>query len=243
MIKAVFGALVFTAAIGGGLRGQSEPVPNAQAPEIVSVGRGDTIIAPTSAAFSVSVTTRAATAAQAAAENAKRLESTLRWLRSLGLAPTDLTTVGYSVGQHYEEQRDRRTPAGFVARNTVRVEVRKLDDLGRVIDAALSGGATEISAPQFLSTNTREARRAALAEALREARADAEAIARAAGGALGRLIAANSGVSAPMYREAFGEVILTSAMAGRMPTNIMPRDLTIAAQVTARWEFVPGPAR
>lgn len=243
MIKAVVGALVFTAAIGGGLRGQSGPVPNAQAPEIVSVGRGDTVIAPTSAAFSVSVTTRAATAAQAAAENAKRLESTLRWLRSLGLAPTDLTTVGYSVGQHYEEQRDRRTPAGFVARNTVRVEVRRLDDLGRVIDAALSGGATEISAPQFLSTNAREARRAALAEALREARTDAEAIARAAGGALGRLISANSGVSGPMYREAYGEVMLASGTSGGMPTNIMPRDLTITAQVTARWEFVPGATR
>jgi uncharacterized protein YggE len=243
MIRAVIRALVFTAVIGEELSGQSGPVPNAQAPEILSVGRGDTTIAPTSAAFSVSVTTRAPTAAQAAAENAKRLESTLRWLRSLGLAPTDLTTVGYSVDQHYEEQRGRRTSPGFIARNTVRVEVRRLEDLGRVIDAALSGGATEISAPQFLSTNVREARRAALAEALREARADAEAIARAAGGALGRLIMASSGVSTPMYREAYGEVVLTGATAGGMPTNIMPRDLTITALVTVRWEFVPRATR
>lgn len=243
MRKAVFAALIFTAAIGEGLRGQSGPVPNAQAPEIVSVGRGDTTIAPTSAAFSVSVTTRGASAAQAAAENAKRLESTLSWLRSLGIAPGDITTAGYSVDQHYEEQRDRRTPAGFVARNTVRVEVRRLEDLGKVIDAALTGGATEISAPQFLSTNISEARRASLAEALREARADAEAIARAAGGTLGRLISANSGVSSPMFRDSYGEVMLTSGGAPRVPTNIMPRDLTVSAQVTVRWEFIPGAAR
>jgi len=242
MVRAVFGALILGAAIGADLSGQSGPIPNAQAPEIVSVGRGDTTIAPTSAVFSVSVTTRAATAAQAAAENARRLESTLSWLRSQGLASTDFTTAGYSVGQHYEEQRDRRTPAGFIARNTVRVEVRRLEDLGKVIDAALTGGATEISGPQFVSMNAGVARRAALAEGLREARADAEAVARAAGGTLGRLIAANSGASSPMYREPYGEIMLAGGTAS-VPTNIMPRDLTITAQVTARWEFVPGPGR
>lgn len=242
MVRAIFGALVCAALIGGALGGQTGPVPNAHAPEIVAAGRGDTTIAPTSAAFTVSVTTRAATAAQAAAENAKRLQSTLSWLRSQGLAATDLTTVGYSVGQHYEEQRGRQTPAGFVARNTVRVEVRRLDDLGKIIDAALTGGATEISSPQFLSTHLREGRRAALAEAVREARADAEAIARAAGGSLGRLISANSGVSSPMFRAAGGEIMVTGAMSGA-PTHIMPRDLAVSAQVTARWEFVPGAAR
>jgi len=243
MMKAISGALVFTAAVVGGLGGQTGPVPNANAPEIVSAGRGDTAIAPTSAVFTVSVTTRAATASQAAAENARRLESTLTWLRSQGIASADLTTVGYSVGQHFDEQRGRQTPAGFVARNTVRVEVRRLENLGKIIDAALTGGATEISMPQFLSANIREGRRAALAEAVREARADAEGIARAAGGALGRLISLNSGVSSPMYREGYDMSLMGVAVSGGMSTNIMPRDLTITAQVTARWEFVPGATR
>src|SRR5687767_12369341 len=243
MVRAVLAAVILSVTLGEVLGAQSLPVPNAQAPEIVTVGRGDTTIAPTSATISVSVTTRGATAGQAAAENATRLESTLRALRAMGLAATDLTTVGYSVGQNYEEQRDRRRSAGFVARNTVRVEVRRVEDLGRVIDAALAGGATEVSAPQFLSTNLREARRVALAEALREARADADAIARAAGGTVGRLIAANSGVSSPMYRDVYNEVVVTGAVSGGVPTNIIPRDLGIAAHVTARWEFIPGSGR
>jgi uncharacterized protein YggE len=241
-MKAIVGAIAFIAAIGGALGGQTGPVPNAQAPEIVAAGRGDTTIAPTSAAFTVSVTTRAATAAQAAAENAKRLASTLNWLRSQGLAATDITTAGYSVGQHFEEDRGRQTPAGFVARNSLRVEVRRLDDLGKIIDAALTGGATEISSPQYLSTNLPEGRRAALAEAVREARADAEAIARAAGGSIGRLISASSGVSGPMVREAYGDMVLTASRMS-VPTNIMPRDLGVSAQVTVRWEFIPGATR
>ncbi len=67
MMKAACAAVVFTAAMSGLVSGQSGPVPNAQAPEIVAAGRGDTTVSPTSAAFTVSVTTRAATAAQAAA--------------------------------------------------------------------------------------------------------------------------------------------------------------------------------
>ena len=241
-MRAALAALVLTAAVAEAVSGQSGPVPNAHAPEIVSAGLGDTTIAPTSAIFTVSVTTRAETAARAAAENAKRLDSTLSWLRSQGLAPTDLTTVGYSVGQHYEDQRGRQTPAGFIARNTVRVEVRRLEDLGKIIDAALTGGATEISTPQFLSANIREGRRAALGEAVREARADAEAIARAAGGTLGRLISATSGVASPAFRERFVEMGGV-ATAGGMPTTIMPRDLSVTAQVTVRWEFIPGAPR
>jgi uncharacterized protein YggE len=198
-------------------------------------GRGEIKVSPTSSLVSISVTTRAPTAAQAAADNATRLESTLRALRALGLAPADLTTMGYSVGQNYEVTRESRSPSGFVARNTVRAEVRRLDDLGKVIDAALAGGATEISGIQFTSSNSHEARRSALAEAVREARADAEAIARAAGGSLGRLIALSSGES-PSFR---GAVLYESDMqaVGRA-TNIMPRDLTVAAQVVGRWEFV-----
>jgi uncharacterized protein YggE len=222
--------------------GQTGPVPNAQAPEIVAAGRGDTTVAPTSAAFTVSVTTRAATAAQAAAENAKRLASTLNWLRSQGLASADITTAGYVVEQHFEDDRGRQIRAGFIARNTLRVEVRRLDDLGKIIDAALTGGATEISTPQYLSTNLPEGRRAALAEAVREARTDAEAIARAAGGSIGRLISASSGVSGPMVREAY-DMMLASRMSGGPPTNIMPRDLGVSAQVNVRWEFIPGATR
>jgi uncharacterized protein YggE len=193
---------------------------------------------------SITVTTRAPTAAQAAADNATRLESTLKALRALGLSAGELVTAGYSVAQNYEFTREApRTPAGFIARNTIRAEVRKLDDLGKVIDAALGGGATEISGVQFLATNTQEARRSALADAVRQARADAEAIARAAGGSLGRLISLNSGGAGMMRQEAFLEYQDTIAARAVPPTSITPRDLTIAAQVVGRWEFISGAGR
>ena len=222
------------AEIAGGQPMVSTPV--AGRPEIMASGRGETKVTPTSALVSISVTTRAATAAQAAADNATRLESTLRALRALGLPQSDLTTMGYSVGPNYEMSREGRTPSGFLARNTIRAELRKLDDIGKLIDAALAGGATEIAGVQYASANSQEARRSALAAAVREARADAETIARAAGGSLGNLIALSSGGS-PQLREMYeGDF---AAAAGRV-TNIMPRDLTVGAQVVGRWEFISG---
>jgi uncharacterized protein YggE len=237
MMRVTSAAVVFTAAMSGVLGGQAGPIPNPQAPEVTASGRGEVKVAPTTSSVLVSVITRAPTAAQAAADNATRLESTLKALRAAGLAQSDLTTLGYSVGQNYESSRDNpRMAAGFVARNTIRAEVRRLDDVGKVIDAALAGGATEIAGVQYSSASAQQARRSALAAAVAEARADAEAIARAAGGSLGRLIALNSS-GGP--REVGGMAFDTEIML-RGANSIMPRDLTIFAQVTGRWEFLPA---
>jgi hypothetical protein len=249
MLTPVVAAVIATAALGQVSSGQM-PVggqavftgPSASAPEITASGRGESKISPTSSAVSITVTTRAPTAAQAAADNATRLESTLKSLRAQGLTANQLTTAGYSVAQNYEFTRESpRVPAGFIARNTIRAEVRRLDELGKVIDAALAGGATEIAGVQFLAADSEQAHRSALADAVRQARADAEAIARAAGGSLGRLIALNTDggtMMRPAYLEAGG-----MDFAARVSTSITPRDLTIAAQVSGRWEFIPGTAR
>ena len=241
MSKVVAAAFALTAIIAEVATGQSGPVPNAHAPEVTASGQGEVKVTPTSSSVLISVTTRAPTAAQAAADNAARLESTLKALRAIGLAANELTTAGYSVGQNYEMTRDSpRVPAGFIARNTIRAEVRRLEDLGKVIDAALAGGATEIAGVQYSSANSQEARRTALASAVREARADAEAIARAAGGSLGRLISlSSSGIPRQAGSMAY-EVEFAPMARG---TTITPRDLTISALVIGRWEFLPGPGR
>src|SRR5687767_2905648 len=106
MVRAACAAVILTAVASGLVSGQSGQVQNAQAPEITASGRGEVKVAPTASSLHISVTTRAPTAAQAAADNAARLESTLKALRATGLAQAELTTLGYSVGQNYESSRD-----------------------------------------------------------------------------------------------------------------------------------------
>ncbi len=124
---------------------------------------------------------------------------------------------------------------GYVVTNSVRAEVRRLDDVGGVIDAALSKGANEVASLQFYSSKADSTRRTALAAAVADARAQAEVLARAAGGSLGSLLELSSAqepirpIPQPLMR-------MTAAMA-QVRTPIEPGEQTITATVTVRWAF------
>jgi uncharacterized protein YggE len=121
--------------------------------------------------------------------------------------------------------------------NTVRADVRRLDDVGKMIDAALAKGANEISSLQFYSSKADSVRRVALAAAVANARADAEVLARAAGGSLGTLLELSSGES-PIRPP---QPLVMSRMVDAKATPIESGDQTFSATVSARWQFVPRP--
>jgi uncharacterized protein len=221
--------------------------PSAKEPELTTSGRGETRLAPDYAYVTIGVTNPAQNAVDAAAENARRFESIMALLHSFGLNDRQLLTSRYNLTQSFEYPKNGQPkPSGFVARSTIRAEVHRLEDLGKIIDATIASGATEVSGVQFLASNTDEARRTAMTEAVRQARGDADAMARAAGGSLGRVIALNSGgISQPVYT-AGGNILATGASlmsGGNPPTSIAPGDVVVTALVFGRWEFVGGQSR
>lgn len=221
-------------------------------PEITASGRGEVAITPDRGTVLVSVESRAASAAAAASANSAKMSSVLDALRRAGLAQSDLTTSMYTVGQDPRSMRIApgtpgvpSMPVEFVARNTVRASVRRIDDVGKVIDAALAAGATSIASVQFSSPTTDDARRTAISMAASQAQKDADALAKAAGGSLGRLLSiSSSGLNAPFSTGYSSDTYVEAAMAGGSgalyPTMINPRDLTVVVSVFGRWEFVPG---
>jgi uncharacterized protein YggE len=125
---------------------------------------------------------------------------------------------------------------GYVVRNIVQAEVRRIDQVGSLIDAALAAGANVVSSLRFYSSRADEARRLALGDAVAKAQADAAAIARAAGGTLGTLLEiSTSGPVRPLYGEEMAMARVASADA---PTPIDPGELTITVFVSARWRFL-----
>jgi uncharacterized protein YggE len=214
---------------------------SAREPEVAAIGRGETHLAPTFAIIMLAVSTRAGSATEAASQNAAKVASTMRALREAGVAAEDVSNEGYNVEQAYNEKSQR---VGFTARNSLRVRVPAVDQVGRILDAAIGGGATDISSVLFGAERMEDARRTAMTEAVRQARADAEVIALAAGGRLGRLISlsTNSGLPPGYGPYPYMEARLTSAVASA-PTVVSPRDLVVTAQASGRWEFVPGPSR
>jgi uncharacterized protein len=214
---------------------QSAPTPP---PQILASGSGEVQLAPDRATVMLGVQSRATTVSQATSDNSRRSRAIIDTLRAIGLASDQLTTVNFSVSPEMQYPPNQSPKlSGYVVTNTVRVNLRRIEDVGRTIDAALSKGANEVSGIEFTSSRADSARRAAIAEAVVHARADAETMAKAAGGSLGQLLELTSGVE-PI--RPFEATAIRARVAAAAPTPIEPGQLTVSATVTARWAFVPN---
>lgn len=213
----------------------------APTPAIVTNGQGETKITPDRARLEVSVQTRAATAAEAGAQNAKKQQSVLDALRKMGFTSEQLSTVNYNLYPEMQYDKNGQSPrvVAYNATNTVRVDIRDVGMIGKAIDASLEAGANMISSLSFYSSNNDAARRSALASAVARARSDAEAIATAAGGSLGALMEISTSDFAPPV--IYNRAQMMGDMATKMATTtpIEPGEQTVTAIVTARWGFVP----
>ena len=220
------------------VQAQDSRAPNDLIPQISVGGRGEIKVSPDRATIQISVQTRASTAAAAGTENANKQQSVLAALRALGLGDDQLSTINYNVypEQRYEQGKEPVIVAYNVT-NTILVDVRKLNQVGPVIDAALAHGANMISSLQFYASNTEAARRSAIAIAIEKARADAEAAARAAHGSLGTLLGIDiSAYSPPPPRP----MMMMAKVAAQSDTPINPGDETLSVEVNTRWRFIPG---
>ena len=207
-------------------------------PHIVTSARGEARARPDRATIMIGVQTRAATAAQAASENATKQEAVLAALRRLGLTNDQLSTVEYSVHpeMRYTEREEPRV-IGYTVHNSIRADITRIEQVGAVLDAALGAGANAINSLTFHASNIEEVRRQAIANAMENARADAEVLARAAGGILGRLIEASTvEIAIPLMRQSLARMDMAQAAP---PTPIQPGEQEVSASVTATWEFVP----
>lgn len=227
-------ALLATVAVRSSAQGNV----TAGAPQIETVGTGERRVVPDRAVVHLVVTTKAMSAANAAAGNTRILQSVRDTLRKIGL-DSAVSTASYNVGPDYQRPmpRDDSKPLDYAARTVVRVRIAKLDQIGRVIDAALAKGATGIEGVQFESSAADEARRQSLAEASIVARGDAEALAAALGGSIGSLISAST-VGGDDPRRMNVMMRVAGGMAGG--TQIRPDEIVVVSGVVTKWEFVPA---
>ena len=216
------------------------PPARAALPQIVTSGSGEARLPPDRANLQIGVETRAATAAAAARENNARQQAVIAAIVAAGIAREQISTGNYSVYPETRSDRPGQTPVvvAYVVSNVVRIEVRRTEQVGPVIDAALTKGANQINGLEFSSSNTDAGRRQALAEAIGKAHGDAEAMARAAGGRLGPLLEVSTVDTGPrpVYR-----TLAAMDKLGAAPTPIEPGELTLRVAVTTRWQFVPNP--
>jgi len=206
-------------------------------PEITASSTGEAQLTPDRAAVYIGVQTRASTANAAARDNAQRQRAIIDAIVALGIPREQISTENYSVApdSRYDQQTQRTTVIGYVVSNVVRVELRRIDQVGSILDTALAKGANQINSLDFFSSNSDSARHQALGEAVARARSDAEAMARAAGGSLGALVELGTADMGP--RPVYRMQVMDAAVA-RAPTPIEPGQQRIQVSVTARWLFI-----
>lgn len=215
------------------------PAPSPKAgPEILTAGSGEATLPPQRAVLRIGMASRASNAAEASSRNAKILRSVLDTLRRAGFPRESLKTVDFGVGPNIDYERANKV-TGYDATATIRLVVHDLTQVGRVIDLALTAGATYVSDVDFESDSLAIGRRRALAEALAKARNDADAIATAAGGSLGRLLDVSTVGGFGFASGVRFSALTVTSTANRAPV-FTPRDVVVQVSVQARWEFVPG---
>ncbi|MFV8817649.1 SIMPL domain-containing protein [Haliea sp. E17] len=184
------------------------PLQAAEAPlrEISVSGEAQSAMAPDMAIVELAVVREAETARAALDANSEALAQVLKAMRAAGIEERDLQTANFSIQPRYvyPQSRDDTPPklVGYTVRNGLTVRVRKLDELGAIIDQSVSLGVNEGGNVQFTNEDPSVALDAARALAVKDALGRARTLAKAAGVTLGDILSISEHSSSPMPKMA-----------------------------------------
>jgi uncharacterized protein YggE len=143
---------------------------------------------------SVAVERTAPGAAEAQTGTSQQMRQVMDALIARGIDQADLSTEAISLEATYDYRESGARLTGYRANQSLRVRVRKLDELGPTIDASVEAGASGISGVALGIADPAEAEDEARALAVADARRRAERMASAAGVTLGSLVSISEGM-------------------------------------------------
>ncbi len=200
-------------------------------------GTASVSVKPDQLKLNVGVTTQAPTAQEASDQNASLVTSVIAALKKAVGTAGEIKTVGYSVTPNYRYPQGGGTPTltGYTANNTVEVTTGDLSLGGKLIDAAVAAGATNVVGLRFGLKDSEPVRGEALRLATLQAKAHAEAIATGLNGRLGYVIAAEEGGAVRILADSR----VLGAAGGSTPTPIESGTVDVSATVTLEIELIP----
>jgi uncharacterized protein len=158
----------------------------AQPPPVSSIrvtGDAKVTAKPDRVQIDVGVVTHAPKSQDAAAQNARLVDTVLAAVRAAAGGSAVLKTIGYSLNPTYQYHPNGGEPTitGYAASNTVQITLDELAKIGSVIDSATRAGANQVQGIQFTLRDQDSVRAQALRQAVLKARTDADVLAAALG--------------------------------------------------------------
>ncbi len=230
-------AVLLPAAIILSACGPASIVANPAPPQrtLIVNGTGTVTLTPDIAYINIGVHTEAATAAEAVASNNGQAQQVVDGLKKAGVDAKDIRTMNFSIypNTQIDPQTNQKTGTTYVVDNTVYVTVRKLENLGSLLDAAVQSGANNVNSIQFDVADKDAATKQARDEAIKDGKAQAQELATSAGISLGSLqsISFSSNVPVPLV-QAFGKGGGGAAEAAAVPINAGTMSLTVNVMMT-----------
>lgn len=193
---------------------------------------GEVKIAPDMATVSFGVMTEAATAQEAMAANATKMNQVITALRRAGIEQRDVQTSGLNLSAQYDYQENQPPRLrGYQASNRVTVRVSDLTKVGNTVDAVVAAGVNQIDGVEFGLRDPSAAEDQARQLAVRALQAKAALYAQALGKPLGEIRSlTESGGYVPQPRPVMYARVASADMGGSTP--IEGGELSVKIDIT-----------
>ena len=202
-------------------------------------GRGELTAKPDKVNITISVDTTNQIASAAVKENADKMNKVTEKLKSHIGKNDKISTTGYNLSPvyTYDEKTRKSDLSGYRVSNSIVVESKNLEGIGKLIDSATQAGANRIESLSFDTDKRDEYRKLALVKAVEDARGTADIVAKAAGVTIVKItqISPSYEIPIPTYREF--ALTAREAPAPPPPTQIEPGELTVNASVNMVFEI------
>ena len=216
----------------------AEPAPPVRTMNVN--GTGQVFLSPDIAYIYIGVHTDQPTAADAVAVNNIETQKVTDALKKAGVDAKDIRTTNFSIWPNQQYGPDGQpTSTRYVVDNSVFVTVRKLENLGDLLDSAVGAGANSINSIQFDVADKTGALKKAREEAVKDAKAQAQELADAAGLKLGEMQTISFYDSAPApYLDTYGKGGGGGApVAEAAAVPIQPGQLSLTVTVSMTYEI------
>lgn len=233
-------SIVILAAVALSACGPATIVANQAPPQrtMIVTGTGMVNLTPDIAYINIGVHTEKDTASDAVAENNAQTQQVIDALKQAGVDAKDIQTTNFSIwpNTQYDPQTGEKIGTTYVVDNTVYVKVRKLDQLGNMLDATVRAGANSINSIQFDVADKTDALKQARDAAVKDAKSQAQELATAAGVSLGDVqnISFYNSIPTP-YVDTYGKGGGGVAAAAAVP--VTPGQLTLTVTVNLTYEI------
>ena len=203
-------------------------------PSVRATGDATIMSVPDQAKVSFAVETRAASAQDAATQNAGITTAVIAAVKSVLGSGGDVQTTGYSLNAvyTYPSNGGQGQLTGFTASNIAEATLTNLSQVGKLIDTGVQAGATRVQSLAFSLKDPEPIRLQALRQATILARTHADAMANGAGLKMGTVISIIEGATST-------PVVYFNVPTAAATTPIVPGTVTTSATVTMELEIIP----